>query len=267
MLPPIHRLLDGNFQRPELYRYVGLLSLTFWGLILIAWLCYPAENHYSIMTHTFSFLGSFEEKHSPDYWFFFTIAMAFWGTAMFPVVQYIHRRFLLISVWGAHIGRFFYLTGCIGIVLVACFPDARGEVIGDWEWTDIHEKAAIIAFANFFLAVLWHGALLVKDRLAVLFAGHESGFPHGLLAIPHLVWAAITGLGVYHLIAWETIYAERKLAAQATGQPIGSSWTEALNTRYSFPLWENILIYTLFAFILWFTLAIPREASTHKTQP
>jgi len=29
-----------------------------------------------------------------------------------------------------------------------------------------------------------------------------------------------------------------------------------MNTRYSFPLWENILIYTLFLFLVWMVTAL-----------
>ena len=46
------------------------------------------------------------------------------------------------------------------------------------------------------------------------------------------------------------------MGAAAAGASIGSSWSEAMNTRYSFPLWENILIYTLFLFLVWMVTAL-----------
>ncbi|HRZ84483.1 MAG TPA: hypothetical protein P5069_18675, partial [Candidatus Hydrogenedentes bacterium] len=58
------------------------------------------------------------------------------------------------------------------------------------------------------------------------------------------------------LVRWEYVYAAKKAAAAAAGASIGSSWSEAMNTRYSFPLWENILIYTLFLFLVWVVTAL-----------
>ncbi len=248
--------IKGNFTPRMLRRYVLIEALVFWGLIFIAWMSYPAENRYSIMTHTFSFLGSFESKHNPQRWWIFSIAMAFWGTANVPLVFYACRRFATISKWGARVGAGLFLLGGVGIVLIAIFPDARGEVIGNWEWTEIHEKAAIAVAAGFILGILWHGALLLKD---VLFSGGNSIFQHRRFIGPYLFWGVLTGTAAYYLISWEFIYADMKARAALAGVRIGSSWSEALNTRYSFPLWENVVIYTFYAFFAWFILALPNE--------
>jgi hypothetical protein len=217
------------------------------------------------MTHTFSFMGSFEAKHNPQWWWIFSIAMTFWGVATVPLVFYLYRRFALISPWGAPVGLLLFLTGCAGIVGVAMFPDARGNVIGNFEWTEIHEKAAVTVAAAFTLGILWHGILLLKDRLSRRGRSGHSAFDHRKLLWPYLFWTVMFGISVYHLAAWERIYAARKAAALAAGTPIGSSWSEALNTRYSFPLWENILIYTLFIFLMWFILAVPRNLEPTPT--
>ncbi|HNR31630.1 MAG TPA: hypothetical protein PKI11_12140 [Candidatus Hydrogenedentes bacterium] len=248
----------GDFRAGELKRYVTVVSLGFWGLIFIAWLSYPKDHHYSIMTHTFSFLGSFEGKHNPRWWWIFSIAMTFWGCAAMPLAFYIHRRFAVFTKWGARVGTLFLLMGCTGIVLVAVFPDARGAVIGTWEWTEIHEKVAIIAAAGFILGNTWHGLLLVADAFSSRWTGVAPRPARRAILWPYLFWVTLTGIAAYFLITWEFLYAEMKAAAHASGAHIGSSWSEALNTRYSFPLWENITIYTLFIFLIWFTLALPR---------
>ena len=177
--------IKGDFTLPMLRRYVLIEAVVFWGLIFTAWISYPAENRESIMTHTFSFLGSFESKHNPQWWWIFSIAMAFWGTANAPLVLYAHRPFAAISVWGARAGAGLFLLGSVGIVLIAIFPDARGEVIGNWEWTEIHEKAAIAVAAGFILGILWHGALLLMD---LLFSGNNSIFQHRKFIGPYLFW-------------------------------------------------------------------------------
>jgi hypothetical protein len=253
------RCLWGDFRMIELRRYLAFESLTFCGLIFVSWLSYPDEHHYSIMTHTFSFFGSFESKHNPEWWWIFSIAMTFWGCATVPLVFYVYRRFVTVAAWGARLGVLLMLAGCAGVVLVACFPDAHGAVIGDAEWTDIHEKAALLVAAGFGLGIPWLGLLLLKDRFFGRTARNGYRFDHGRLLWPYLFWLTVTGTAMYFQIAWEFVYAERKAAADAAGAHFGSHWAEALNTRYSFPLWENITIYALFIFLMWFGIALPGE--------
>lgn len=69
----------------------------------------------------------------------------------------------------------------------------------------------------------------------------------------------MTGTAAYYLISWEFIYADMKSKAALAGVRIGSSWSEALNTRYSFPLWENVVIYTFYVFFAWFMLVLPNK--------
>ena len=41
------------------------------------------------------------------------------------------------------------------------------------------------------------------------------------------------------------------------GEKFENTWSEGMNTIYSFQMWENLLIYTLYAFLIWFTLVLP----------
>lgn len=238
--------LNGAFDRRMLRNYLIFMSTVFWGLIFCAWLGYPEENKYSIMTHTFSFLGSFETKHSPVWWWLFTVALIFWGLCTFPLARYIHRHFRELSVAGAYTGGAFYFLGAFCIILVGIFPDVKTPITDTLKVTDVHAKVAIAAAVGFILGNFTHGILLLKDR----FSGNMSLFEHRPFAILYGLWLALFVTAAYFLIKWEFVYARMKAAAQATGQPIGSSWTEAMNTIYSFPLWENILIYTLFIFLV-----------------
>jgi hypothetical protein len=174
--------------------------VVFWGLIFVSWLTYPKEHHYSILTHTFSFLGSFESKHNPGAWWIFSIAMLFWGSAAIPLVLYFRRRLAVISRWGAWAGAFSMLAGCVGIMTVAMFPDAHGKVIGDFEWTHIHEKAALLVAVGFTLGILWHGALLVTDRMFRGRSAAASRFAHRKFMWPYLVWTSVVSVGLYFQI-------------------------------------------------------------------
>jgi len=253
----LKRYIEGRFQSGELRKYVFTEAVIFWGLIFICWIVYPTAHRFSIMTHTFSFLGSFVDEHNPQGWWIFSIAMLFWGLATVPLVRYIHRHLVTISAWGAAVGAGLFLLGCAGAVGVALFPDAPGKVVGDWRWTQIHEKAAVLVFAGFGLGIPWHGLMLVRARLS-------NAFPHfnyRTLIAPFALWFAVFGTAMYFLTKWEYVYADMKATAIEAGTPIGSSWSAALGTRYSFPLWENLVIYTLYAFLAWFALALPKAAA------
>jgi len=256
----LKRNIRGRFDVVELRQYCLFEVGLFWGIIFLCWLAYPAENHYSIMTHTFSFLGSWEAKHNPEWWWLFTAAMLFWASATVPLTLYVHQRFKVISAWGASAGALLLLVGCAGTAMVACFPDAGGLFAGELRWTDIHEKAAITVAVGFVLGIPWHGVLLLRDR----FLGGDNGFNHRRLLWPYLFWLTITGVAVFFQTRWAVLYTEMKTVAAASGEHIGSSWAEALNTRYSFPLWENVVIYTLFAFLIWFALALPNDVPKRR---
>ena len=256
------RLLTGNIDTAALRKYLLFVSGIYWGLIFVCWLLYPEEHHYSIMTHTFSFLGSFESKHNPQWFWLFSTAMVFWGFACAVLVLYIHRQFVAISTWGAHVGAFLFLCGCTGIALVGIFPDARGEVIGTWEWTEIHEKVAVLGFSGYFLGGLWHGLLILKDRFTGNAFGSVAGFSYWRFFWPYALWLSVISVAAYFLISWEILYPQLRAAAEAEGRPFGSAWSEAMNTRYSFPLWENLVIYTQFIFLIWFGLVLPNRDST-----
>ncbi|NLV46319.1 MAG: hypothetical protein GXY07_17680 [Candidatus Hydrogenedentes bacterium] len=257
----IFQCLKGQFSARILYRYLAALCFIFWGLIFAAWLGYPAENKYSIMTHTFSFLGSYEEKHSPVWWWLFSMAMLFWSVAGMPLVLYIYRHFVFVSKWGARVGAALLLLGCLNIGLVGIFPDVKTPLGPTLRVTHIHEKVAIFAAAAFILGIVLHGLLLLKDR----FFSRDSQFDHRPFVPLYGFWLTILTVASYFLIKWEYVYADMKVAAREAGTSIGSSWSEAMNTIYSFPLWENILIYTLFLFLVCLALILTKAGPAPDT--
>lgn len=260
----IARCIRGDFQKQEVRQYLAAEALIFWGLIFLCRMIYPDKNHYSILTHTFSFLGSFEPFHNPEGWWLFSIAMIFWGSATLPVVLFLYRCFRVISRWAAGTGAVLFALGCLGIALVGIFPDAHGNVIGAWEWTDIHEKASILVAAGFTLGILWHGLLLLADRVALKRLSGNGAFNYRSVLWPYVFWGTVACLAVHFQIQSSLYYAQLKMAAALSGKSIGSHWAETIGTRYSFPLWENIVIYALFIFIVWFTAAMSRTCSAEK---
>ena len=85
-------LANGHFSPRALRVYLATLSGAFLGLIFLCWRQFPEENAFSILTHTFSYLGSFNEDRNPEGWPLFCIAVTGWGLASVPLVRYTVRR-------------------------------------------------------------------------------------------------------------------------------------------------------------------------------
>ncbi len=233
-------------------------------MIVLCWLVYPAQNKWWIASHTFSFLGSFDARRNPDWWWLFSIAMIFSAMAQVPLVLYLYRRFTTITRLGAVVGAGCFFVGCLGAVGIALFPDVSMPVFGDIRWKDIHEKATLVVAMGFGFGIAWHALLLITD---FIWRRDRSVFRHHALVGPFSLWAGVWILAIGFEAAWDRKYQELKVASAAAGRHIGSSWDESLNTLYAFPLWENLVIATLFVFMIWFVLAVPNrlENSAEKT--
>lgn len=259
MLAKTWKWANGRFHPSEAIRYTAAKAALFWLLIGLCWLIYPAENQFSIMSHTFSFLGSPAEKHNPNGWWLFTAAMVLWGLLQLPLVRYSHRRLRPISPWGARAASLCMAAGCVALAMVGIFPDIHGTVFGPWEWRHIHTQAAIAVFVGFALGIGGYGLLLVADAWRARRGRNAALHGHRAFAGPYALWIGTVTVAGYFLGSWEVKYARMKAEAEALGQPIGSSWSEALHTRYAFPLWENLVIYALFAFLAWFMVLLARR--------
>ncbi len=251
-------LATGDFDRPVLQRYLAAVGGIYWGLILTCAGLFP-EHKFSIMSNSYSALGSYDQDNNPQWWWLFSIAMTFWGIAMVPVVFYNFRRLATISVRAAGIGASFMMLGALGISLVGFFPDAYGMTFGNYEIRGIHKYVALIGAGGYVLSAIWFGVMLVTDARKVAFSGEYGDFDHKRLVPPYVISGGVFGTGLYFLFRWEFVYANMKAAAIAAGQPIPGHFGAALNTRYSFPLWENLAVCSLFIFIVWFALALPEE--------
>ncbi len=272
MPPNLSALCTGALTPRTRDRYLIAMSAIFWGLILFCWLLYPPENNHSIWSHTFSFFGSWDEQHSPRWWWVFSVAMVFWGVAMLPLIAYHWRRLSPVSVWAAGVGAGLFTVGALGTLLVGIFPDARGEVFANWQWnadlaadvaqrnawrwTDAHEKAAILCFVGYGLGLFWYTGWWIANQLR-----GTKRLPFAVIW-PLKLWLAVFALAAYNQVSWALRYEQMKANAKAAGTPIGSSWGESLNTIYAFPLWENIIVYTLFIVLVWFTRTLPTAPPT-----
>ncbi|HNQ90215.1 MAG TPA: hypothetical protein PKM73_16485 [Verrucomicrobiota bacterium] len=248
--------LVGDFGRESLKGYLGVQAAVFWTLILLAWWAYPANHHFSILTHTFSFLGSPNPEHNPRFWWLFSLAMVFWGSSAMPVVLHLHRGFASLAPWLGTAGTACLGLGCVGLVLIGVFPDARHEWHAGLTYSQVHTRIALLTAAAFGSGLTLYGLAALKSALLASGAGAPAGFPHRRAAWPLLFWLVTTGTSVFMVLRWAQIYRRLEAAAIAEGRAIGSSWTEGLKTLYSFPLWENIAIYALYITLIWLALAV-----------
>lgn len=248
------QLVKGDFDRPVLLRYLGVVCVIYWGLIFSAIGFFP-EHKFSIMSYTYSALGSYDDSNNPQYWWLFCTAMTLWGIAMIPVVLYNYRRLATVSPWLAAIGAFFMMLGGIGISLVGIFPDAHGLTFNNYEIREIHKWVALGGAGGYMLSNIIFGVILIIEAVT----DKTGEFNLKWLIPPYVIWGGIFGTGLYFQFQWEKLYPQLKAAAIAAGQPVPGHFGAALNTRYSFPLWENLVIYSLFVFIAWFAIALPEE--------
>jgi hypothetical protein len=241
----------GDLTRAELKRCILLQAVGACALFLLAWLFYPAENHFSIRTHTFSFLGSFERRHNPHGFVFFSIGLMYQCALFVPLFMYRHRR--LASIWrkAAGLATAAWLVGCAGLVVVALFPDARQDFFQDLSFGRIHNRAALVAYLGFVGGMFLDALIYLKDRFV---AGREgrSRLRHTVALPVFGCLGAVVGTASYFVSAWEVRYP--LLHAQ---NPHLKHWPGL--GIYSFPLWEWIIIVSFLGAIYTLLLNLPGD--------
>lgn len=263
-MPPFRDIARGHFTPRTLRCYLAAEICLFWGLILICWLQYPEEHAFSILTHTFSFLGSFNDDRNPGGWWLFCIAMTGWGVATAPIVRYLHRTIAGAAGKRSRAVLVLLLMGCVGITMVGLFPDARAHILGEVRWTDLHYFGALFLVLGFLIGIPWLGVLAGRAaRNPALDESARQAFRRARW--PHWFFILVTAIALFFLIRWEIIYPGLKAAAEAEGREFGSRWREGMNTVYSFPLWDNVFVYTLWIYFTCAALTVPAPRTPKRS--
>ena len=137
-----NKIIKGDFTLQQLKTHIFGVSTIFWLLILISSLFYP---NYSIMHHSFSYIGRPDVDHNPRAWWLFSVAMIFWGIALIPFTIYSYRKFKPVSKTYSFLGAFFLILFIIGLVLIAIFPDGK-------EYGGLHAKVSLLGFGGLLFA-------------------------------------------------------------------------------------------------------------------
>lgn len=237
----------GEFGTGEIRVYAGLVTAVFWGLIGICWWLFPDEHHFWVLTHTFSYLGSFDADRNPEGWWLFTLAMCFWAVAAIPMARYLARRLEGPAPVLARRGKGWLVLGCAGIGIVGVFPDAGVTFHGEFGLSDLHNLGAVAVALGFIIGASHFAAIVFRRSAGARL--RRARWPHG-------VFLTVTVVALYFLIRWEFIYYRLKTEADAAGVTVGSSWQEAMNTIYAFPLWDNVFVLAAFVYLIWTALAL-----------
>lgn len=255
----VKRCIAGEHKPAEIRWHLALLAVGYWALVYFAWRGYTAEHAYSVMTHTLSALGSFDERHNPEHFWLFSVAMIYCGATMIPIILYIRRRLMVISELGAWVGSLFFLVGCLAIILTGIFPDAHGKVIGSWEWRQIHMKTAVTIAVGFGTGIIWYGVLLLRDMLTRGTFSESGRLPYlkimGPFSVLIPVFAAIS-----LRLNWEYAYGALVAAVRSSQEEMKTYWDAAVEGFHSFPILEHLSIWGLTLFVIWFAAVLPYES-------
>ena len=208
------------------------LSVLFGAIAIIglvaAWSCYPAENQFSIMRCTISFLGSPDADRNPHGWRFYQVGMTALVLLLFSLVAERHRRLCAplgrTAVWSS--GSI--LIALALLLLVVWIPDTRqvgwfGIRTGHW-----HTCLAI-------LAIPFMACGIVLDGVALWWSGvrWRALWPFHLYGI-------LTVTGVIEVTMWERMCKQNPTLHHWPGDGLHST-----------PLWEWITFSYLIVFMIW----------------
>ncbi|HNZ47579.1 MAG TPA: hypothetical protein PLZ53_03795 [Candidatus Hydrogenedentes bacterium] len=252
------RLAGGGHTPKEMRWHLACLTGGFWGLVLLARLGYPAENHYAITKEMLSALGSFDARYNPRWFWLFTLAMTYCGLMMIPVMLYVRRQLRDLSPIGTFVGTIFFIGGCLSIFLTGLFPYSRAALWGSWRWADIHVPVAGAIAVFFSLGAFWYAALILKDRFGKKQFTPVPFWGYSVFFLPYLVcFSVFFILGLK--LRWDLVYQALQLLFQAELAAASSFVMAAVKPVQSAAILEHISIWGLTFFVVFFAGVIPDQ--------
>jgi hypothetical protein len=224
--------------------FLGTLSLLFFGGLITAWRMYPAENHFSFLTCTMSFLGSPDAHRNPDGWRYSQLGGSA-GLLLFALLQ--ARRA------GTRFGRpkalvssasVAFLIGLGCIFFSTWIPVSSERLWGTMTQTSIHNRLAIAGACALALGV-------VLDAISLLLGRGGRRW-----LILHVTLAGITTTGVTLVGFWRWKCASDPTLRAFPGEGI-----------FSLPLWEWITFFGFGLFLVLQGAQLPRTQRDEKLKP
>lgn len=199
-----------------------------------AWWLYPAENRYSVLTSTLSYLGSPDPDRNPHGWRIYQVGM----TALILLTgSWLGRRHDGFRGGRSIVGRIgsVPLMIAMGMLLVSVWiPDSRTQEFLGEKATRVHTRLAILA-----IPVL--GVGLTLDTVGRFLMGTRL-----LRLWPAFLFAALVGFGFWKLAEWESMCRADRSLRHWPGDGLHST-----------PLWEWITFLYLIGHMRWMSKALP----------
>ncbi len=259
----LKRWITGEHTPVEIRLHLAFLAVGYWGLVYCAFRGYTSLHPYSVMTHTLSALGSFDDGHNPKSYWLFTLAMVYCGASMIPIILYIRRKLAVVSEAGAWVGSLFFIVGCVAIILTGLFPDARGKVFGLWEYRHVHMKTAVTIAIGFGVGIIWHWILLLRDMITRGTFNTPGKLPYLKLMGPFSVTLPVF-VAIGFRLEWRYLYAAIYAALHSSGEEMRTYWGFVEKGFRSFPLLEHLSIWGLTIFVIWFAAVLPYEIEQNQ---
>jgi len=235
----IRYIPHGKYSRKGLHRYQAILMGVVFFFFFISWLLYPAELHYSILTHTISYLGDYLKN--PRGWWLFSFGFILLGLGSLPIVWHTHHRVVFIEKRWGWAGTMGFMIGCMGIALVGIFPDVHGDdFLEDMSMGKAHNLVAIATFIAFAVGITIYAFLFLVTHYPKLHKGKPNIYPN-VKTMPFFVLFAIIGLST--------------LFTQIYARTNGIEWPGP--GLLSFPLWEWALSLMILFLINWLPITLP----------
>jgi hypothetical protein len=216
-------------QKTYLTRIFPIFVFIIYLSLIISRLLWPldASEPYSDIWETISGLGDMEEN--PVGFYFFQIAMAFYGLIIFPIIPYIHPKLMAIGkkTGMVKMGTFWLTIGAVGMLLTGLIPDGIVEIP---EWDKFHEITSGAGFGGVLFAAFFY-------FFPCKAAGDKIN-QKVLLLITLMWWISIIIFGISYGMA-EFVIKEQNACDLGW---YGPEWGECgVSGFYSFSVWERIL--------------------------
>ncbi|HMF33100.1 MAG TPA: hypothetical protein VKK79_16870 [Candidatus Lokiarchaeia archaeon] len=235
--------LRGQFTRDEIKkRYLPLMAILAFGFLLLSWWLYPPQLHYSIFTHTISYLGDWSK--TPGWWAW-SIAMCVLAISFFPLILYIHRRLNQICLKTARVGSFFGVVACACIFILGFVSDVSQPLVGPLTWDNVHMFFTYGGFGGMGISVIFYSIVFTKDHVP-RFGGKQVVGPKRSLPPHLLIFGVAIATGVSQAIK-EVLYPN-------------AGWNGPGLTSISF--WEWMLMFSIFIYVFWVALILPEKFPT-----
>jgi len=195
--------------------------------LVVAWWKYPAENEFSVMRCTISFLGSPDADRNPEGWRWYQVGMSALIVLMVRLILHRQRNFQSRCGRGLRVATRIYLAA-FALLFVGIWIADTDEKWGNFSVGAIHTRVAIIGIFTMMAAV-------IADAVTVSRAGYG-----GRVLWPFRIYALIWIAGMIALGSWEWKCKNDSSLKHWPGDGIHST-----------PLWEWILFAYLLGFVIW----------------